>query len=190
MGGVEGGKREEAGEEESQKGTAPTSCGGGVLRSSDPHRGRQAETNQERARGSEKESRPSEARGCVRSWSGKAACPATPSVFCLVERLWNWGPSGRALLSLHLAGDMTVEGKTLIHPPEACPLTPGLRKWKNTVPSIVPRLESSLVFFSFFPFSQQLRSQARALITFAGMIPYRTSGDTNARLVQMEVLMN
>uniref|UniRef100_A0A7M4E2B2 Nuclear pore complex protein Nup93 n=1 Tax=Crocodylus porosus TaxID=8502 RepID=A0A7M4E2B2_CROPO len=37
---------------------------------------------------------------------------------------------------------------------------------------------------------EQLRSQARALITFAGMIPYRTSGDTNARLVQMEVLMN
>ncbi|XP_043937349.1 nuclear pore complex protein Nup93 isoform X2 [Protopterus annectens] len=36
----------------------------------------------------------------------------------------------------------------------------------------------------------QLRAQARALITFAGMIPYRTSGDTNARLVQMEVLMN
>ncbi|XP_069496428.1 nuclear pore complex protein Nup93 isoform X1 [Ambystoma mexicanum] len=36
----------------------------------------------------------------------------------------------------------------------------------------------------------QLRSQARALITFAGMIPYRMSGDTNARLVQMEVLMN
>ncbi|XP_077842294.1 nuclear pore complex protein Nup93 isoform X3 [Macaca mulatta] len=36
----------------------------------------------------------------------------------------------------------------------------------------------------------QLRSQARTLITFAGMIPYRTSGDTNARLVQMEVLMN
>ncbi|KAE8607978.1 hypothetical protein XENTR_v10011347 [Xenopus tropicalis] len=35
-----------------------------------------------------------------------------------------------------------------------------------------------------------LRSQARALITFAGMIPYRMSGDTNARLVQMEVLMN
>ncbi|XP_029464579.1 nuclear pore complex protein Nup93 [Rhinatrema bivittatum] len=36
----------------------------------------------------------------------------------------------------------------------------------------------------------QLRSQARSLITFAGMIPYRMSGDTNARLVQMEVLMN
>ncbi|XP_039618919.1 nuclear pore complex protein Nup93 isoform X1 [Polypterus senegalus] len=36
----------------------------------------------------------------------------------------------------------------------------------------------------------QLRSQARALITFAGMIPYRMAGDTNARLVQMEVLMN
>ncbi|KAG2470057.1 NUP93 protein, partial [Polypterus senegalus] len=37
---------------------------------------------------------------------------------------------------------------------------------------------------------EQLRSQARALITFAGMIPYRMAGDTNARLVQMEVLMN
>uniref|UniRef100_A0A8C3Y6A4 Nuclear pore complex protein Nup93 n=1 Tax=Catharus ustulatus TaxID=91951 RepID=A0A8C3Y6A4_CATUS len=36
----------------------------------------------------------------------------------------------------------------------------------------------------------QLQSQARALIMFAGMIPYRTSGDTNARLVQMEILMN
>ncbi|KAK2189808.1 hypothetical protein NP493_96g07020 [Ridgeia piscesae] len=35
-----------------------------------------------------------------------------------------------------------------------------------------------------------LRSQARALITFAGMIPYRMPSDTNARLVQMEVLMN
>jgi len=35
-----------------------------------------------------------------------------------------------------------------------------------------------------------LRSQARALITFAGMLPYRMPGDTNARLVQIEVLMN
>ncbi|XP_055926335.1 nuclear pore complex protein Nup93-like [Argiope bruennichi] len=34
-----------------------------------------------------------------------------------------------------------------------------------------------------------LRSQASALITFAGMIPYRMPGDTNARLVQIEVLM-
>lgn len=37
---------------------------------------------------------------------------------------------------------------------------------------------------------QQLRGQARALITFAGMIPYNMAGDTNARLVQMELLMN
>ena len=37
---------------------------------------------------------------------------------------------------------------------------------------------------------EQLRDQARAIITFAGMIPYRMPGDTNARLVQMEVLMN
>jgi len=35
---------------------------------------------------------------------------------------------------------------------------------------------------------EELRDQARAIITFAGMIPYRMPGDTNARLVQMEVL--
>ncbi|KAJ8303074.1 hypothetical protein KUTeg_019470 [Tegillarca granosa] len=35
-----------------------------------------------------------------------------------------------------------------------------------------------------------LRSQARCLIMFAGMLPYRLPGDTNARLVQIEVLMN
>lgn len=43
---------------------------------------------------------------------------------------------------------------------------------------------------AFFFAEQQLRSQARALITFAGMIPYNMAGDTNARLVQMELLMN
>ena len=37
---------------------------------------------------------------------------------------------------------------------------------------------------------EDLREQAKAIITFAGMIPYRMPGDTNARLVQMEVLMN
>lgn len=35
-----------------------------------------------------------------------------------------------------------------------------------------------------------LRSQARALIMFAGMLPYRLPGDTNARLVQIDVLMS
>ncbi|XP_041455618.1 nuclear pore complex protein Nup93-like [Lytechinus variegatus] len=39
-------------------------------------------------------------------------------------------------------------------------------------------------------FLAHLRKQAKALITFAGMLPYRMPGDTNARLVQMEVLMN
>ncbi|XP_073234336.1 nuclear pore complex protein Nup93-like [Porites lutea] len=39
-------------------------------------------------------------------------------------------------------------------------------------------------------YRQTLRRQARALITFAGLIPYRLPGDTNARLVQLEVLMN
>ena len=37
---------------------------------------------------------------------------------------------------------------------------------------------------------EQLRDQAKAIITFAGTVPYRMPGDTNARLVQMEVLMN
>jgi nuclear pore complex protein Nup93 len=36
----------------------------------------------------------------------------------------------------------------------------------------------------------EFRDMAKSLITFAGMIPYRMPGDTNARLVQMEVLMN
>ncbi|XP_065827806.1 nuclear pore complex protein Nup93-like [Oscarella lobularis] len=35
-----------------------------------------------------------------------------------------------------------------------------------------------------------LRRQARALITFAGLVPYRMPGDTNARLVRLEALMN
>ncbi|KAK3579843.1 hypothetical protein CHS0354_015256 [Potamilus streckersoni] len=39
-------------------------------------------------------------------------------------------------------------------------------------------------------FLNYLRSQARAMIMFAGMLPYRLPGDTNARLVQIEVLMN
>lgn len=46
------------------------------------------------------------------------------------------------------------------------------------------------VFFVFLQYREILRHQARALITFAGLIPYRLPGDTNARLVQLEVLMN
>ena len=39
-------------------------------------------------------------------------------------------------------------------------------------------------------FKNALRGQAKTLITFAGMLPYQMPGDTNARLVQMEVIMN
>ncbi|KAK7115279.1 hypothetical protein V1264_001179 [Littorina saxatilis] len=39
-------------------------------------------------------------------------------------------------------------------------------------------------------FLNYLRSQAKTLIMFAGMLPYRLPGDVNARLVQIEVLMN
>ncbi|KAL4234656.1 Nucleoporin nup93 [Mactra antiquata] len=35
-----------------------------------------------------------------------------------------------------------------------------------------------------------LRNQSKALIMFSGMLPYRLPGDTYARLVQIEVLMN
>ena len=38
-------------------------------------------------------------------------------------------------------------------------------------------------------YKSDLRRQARQLIVFAGMLPYQMPGDTNARLVQMEVLM-
>ena len=37
---------------------------------------------------------------------------------------------------------------------------------------------------------KNLRTRARALVTFAGLLPYKMPGDTNARLVQLEVLMN
>lgn len=37
---------------------------------------------------------------------------------------------------------------------------------------------------------QELRSQARAVVMFAGGIPYSMPGDTNARLTQMEALMS
>lgn len=37
---------------------------------------------------------------------------------------------------------------------------------------------------------EELKGQAKAIITYAGMIPYRMPGDTNARLVQMEVMMS
>lgn len=36
----------------------------------------------------------------------------------------------------------------------------------------------------------ELRAKARTLITYAGSIPFRMHGETNAKLVQLEVLMN
>lgn len=39
-------------------------------------------------------------------------------------------------------------------------------------------------------FLSQLKEQAKALIKFVGCIPYRLSGDINARLLQLEVMMN
>nr|CAH7760952.1 unnamed protein product [Callosobruchus chinensis] len=37
---------------------------------------------------------------------------------------------------------------------------------------------------------KHLKEQAKCLTNFAGMLPYRMSGDTNSRLVQMEILMH
>ena len=47
-----------------------------------------------------------------------------------------------------------------------------------------------VLMLCFIQYVAMLRTQAQALIMFAGMIPYRLPGDTNARLVQMEVLMH
>lgn len=38
--------------------------------------------------------------------------------------------------------------------------------------------------------SSEIRQKAKALITYAGMINYRMPGDTTAKLVQIEVLIN
>ena len=48
----------------------------------------------------------------------------------------------------------------------------------------------TIILFFFSKICTEIRQKARALITYAGMIPYRMPGDTNARLVQLEVLMN
>jgi len=48
----------------------------------------------------------------------------------------------------------------------------------------------SFISLLSFQYLSYLRSQAKALIMFAGMLPYRLPGDTYARLVQVEVLMN
>eukprot|EP00111_Clytia_hemisphaerica_P020577 TCONS_00060599-protein len=39
-------------------------------------------------------------------------------------------------------------------------------------------------------YTTDLKTKARALVTFAGLLPYRMPGDTNARLVQLEVMMH
>ena len=58
------------------------------------------------------------------------------------------------------------------------------------VQSVTTKCLVSSLLHCCLQYIDDLRSQARALITFAGMIPYRMPSDTNARLVQMEVLMN
>ena len=42
----------------------------------------------------------------------------------------------------------------------------------------------------YLQYLNSLRADARSVVTFAGLLPYRLPGDTNARLVQLEVLMN
>lgn len=65
------------------------------------------------------------------------------------------------------------------------------RKYRNTRGSgQSPLVESQRDDGGQEKYREILRQQARALITFAGLIPYRLPGDTNARLVQLEVLMN
>lgn len=50
-----------------------------------------------------------------------------------------------------------------------------------------------IIFYYNYFLLQQLayfREKARAITSFAGTIPYRMPGDTNSRLVQMEILMH
>ena len=46
------------------------------------------------------------------------------------------------------------------------------------------------IVLTFMLFTQHLQSQARAIVTFAGMMPLRLHADVNARLVQLEALIN
>ena len=43
---------------------------------------------------------------------------------------------------------------------------------------------------TFFPADPGLALQAKAIVTFAGMMPLRLHADVNARLVQLEALIN
>jgi nuclear pore complex protein Nup93 len=45
-------------------------------------------------------------------------------------------------------------------------------------------------FFFLQKMLNQLRQHAKSLIKFVGCIPYRLSGDINAKLLQLEVMMN
>lgn len=47
-----------------------------------------------------------------------------------------------------------------------------------------------ITFCFYLQYINDLKEKARALVTFAGLLPYRMPGDTNARLVQLEVMMH
>ena len=49
---------------------------------------------------------------------------------------------------------------------------------------------TTFFLFSLLQYINDLKEKARALVTFAGLLPYRMPGDTNARLVQLEVMMH
>lgn len=61
------------------------------------------------------------------------------------------------------------------------------KKAKNTINSPMKGLSA---IDSDDSYLGGIRDKCRALVTFAGLLPYRMPGDTNARLVQLEVMMN
>ncbi|XP_054164411.1 nuclear pore complex protein Nup93-like [Oppia nitens] len=69
-------------------------------------------------------------------------------------------------------------------------LYPKYKELKSSTPRTVNRFGIIGEIDNKEQLCTEIRQKARALITYAGMIPYRMPGDSNARLVQLEVLMN
>lgn len=108
---------------------------------------------------------------------------------CFIVRLWSCDPCKSICKVTNLSpGDLLSDNNI--------PLLFKLRSYNLQLSSMCfGMILFSLYFIVMFFFIQILQFlilfyQAQAIIMFAGMIPYRMPGDTNARLVQMEVLMN
>ncbi|KAB7503673.1 Nuclear pore complex protein Nup93 [Armadillidium nasatum] len=60
----------------------------------------------------------------------------------------------------------------------------------SSTPVSSPAISVLNMSSQMLPATKHLKEQARAIVTFAGMIPLRLNADVNARLVQLEALIN